>query len=398
MNWEQVSTLVNDTTKELIGESAVLLDDDLSNVVDLGKQVFSVTSYDAYTKKLIDRITRTIFVDRKYTGEMAKLRRDSWEFGIKQKIYLTELPEAVDDESFKLVNGASYDDNKFNQVEAAAKFFQTATSFRIDLSVAEKQARTAFANRNELNNFVSSLFNAVDMSIELKLEGLAKACVNNLMANTIYDDISDLDPSKTGVKAVNLLKLYNDQFDPDGNNPLKAADALYTPEFIKFAVLQISQYIDKLKTATRLFNCGNLIRFTPKDKQQLILSTFLKTAADVYLQSDTFNEQYTALPMSESVASWQGVGDSFDFETCSKIHCEIKDPADPTQTVEVEWGGILGVLFDYEAAGVDCEEREVTSHVNAGARFTNYFYHQEARYWNDLNEQAVVFFIGEATV
>lgn len=398
MNWEQVKDLVNDATKELIGEEATLLDDNLSNVIDIGTQVLNVSSYDAFTKKLIDRITRTIFVDRKYTGEMAKLRRDAWEFGIKQKIYLTELPEAVDDESFKLVNGASYDDNKFNQVSAAAKFFQTATSFRIDLSVAEKQARTAFANRNELNSFVSSLFNAVDMSIELKLEGLAKACVNNLMANTIYDDISDLDPSKTGVKAVNLLKLYNDQFDPDGNNPLKVADALYTPEFIRFAVLQISQYSDKLTVATRLFNCGKLIRFTPKDKQQLLLSTFLKTSADVYLQSDTFNEQYTALPMSESIASWQGVGDSFDFETCTKIHCEIKDPSDPTQTVEVEWGGILGVLFDYDAAGVDCEELEVTSHVNAGARFTNYFYHQEARYWNDLNEQAVVFFIGEATI
>ena len=328
MNWEQVSTLVNDTTKELIGEEAVLLDDNLSNVIDLGNQVFSVSSYDAFTKKLIDRITRTIFVDRKYTGEMANLRRDAWEFGIKQKIYLTQLPEAVDDESFKLVNGASYDDNKFNQVEAAAKFYQQAATFRIDLSVAEKQAKTAFANRNELNSFVSSLFNAVDTSLELKLESMAKACVNNLIANTIYDDIPDLDPSKTGVKAVNLLKLYNDQFDPDGNNPLKVADALYTPEFIRFAVLQISQYIDKFKIATRLFNCGELIRWTPKEKQQLILSTFLKTAADVYLQSDTFNEQYTALPMSTSIASFQGVGDSFDFETCSKIHCEIKDPAD----------------------------------------------------------------------
>lgn len=395
MNWEQVSTLVNGVTREMIGEEATLLKDDLSNVVDVGNEVLA-ESYDAFTKKLLDRVTRTIFVDRKYTGAMAKLRRDSWEFGIKQKIYMTEIPEAVDDDSYKLVHGNSYDDNKFNQPALASKFYQTAASFRVDISVTEKQVRTAFSNRNELNSFVSMLFNAVDTSIELKLEGLAKAAVSYLAASTIKDDISDLDPSKTGVKAVNLLKLYNAQFDPHGNNPLTVSEALFEPEFIKFAVLTISQYLDKIATASTLFSCGHLLRYTPKSKQMLLMSSFLKSAADVYLQSGTFNEQYTALPLSESVASWQGTGNDFSFENCSKIHVEIKDPSDPTKTIEVKWGGILGVLFDYDACGVDCEEREVTSHVNAGARFTNYFYHQEARYWVDTNENAVVFFIGEA--
>lgn len=397
MNWEQVSELVNNTTSEMIGEEATLLDDNLSNVIDVGTQIFDNTSYDAFTKKLVDRITRTIFVDRKYTGAMSKLRRDNWDYGIKEKIYMTEIPEAVDDESYSLTHGASYDDNKFNQPACAAKFYQTAASFRVDISVTEKQVKTAFSNKNELNSFVSMLFNACDTSIELKLESLAKATVASLIANTIYDDIPDLDPSKGGVKAVNLLKEYNTAYGLTGESALSVDDALYTPEFIKFAVLIISEYLDKLATATKLFSCGKLLRFTPKNKQMLLLSSFLKRRADIYLQSTTFNEQYTALPMSESIASWQGVGNSFDFDTCSKIHCQIKDPANANNTIDVNWGGILGVLFDYDAAGVDCEEREVTSHVNASARFTNYFYHQSARYWVDLNEQAVVFFIGESS-
>lgn len=392
MKWEQVSSLVNDVTREMIGEEATLLTDDLSNVVDVGNEVLA-ESYDAFTKKLLDRVTRTIFVDRKYTGAMAKLRRDSWEFGIKQKIYMTEIPEAVDDDSYKLVHGNSYDDNKFNQPALASKFYQQAASFRVDISVTEKQVRTAFSNRNELNSFVSMLFNAVDTSIELKLEGLAKAAVSYLIGSTVLDDIPDLDQAKTGVKAVNLLKLYNDQFGAT----LAKKDALYTPDFIRFSVLVISQYLDKVATASTLFNEGGLLRFTPRDKQMLIMSSFLKSAANVYLQSDTFHEQYTALPMSESIANWQGTGSSFDFDTASSIHIEIKDPATPGQTKEISWGGVLAVLFDYDACGVDCEEREVTSHVNAGARFTNYFYHQEARYWVDTNENAVVFFIGEAT-
>ena len=392
MKWEQVSSLVNDVTREMIGEEATLLTDDLSNVVDVGNEVLA-ESYDAFTKKLLDRVTRTIFVDRKYTGAMAKLRRDSWEFGIKQKIYMTEIPEAVDDDSYKLVHGTSYDDNKFNQPALASKFYQQAASFRVDISVTEKQVRTAFSNRNELNSFVSMLFNAVDTSIELKLEGLAKAAVSYLIGSTVLDDIPDLNQAKTGVKAVNLLKLYNDQF----GGSLAKKDALYTPDFIRFSVLVISQYLDKIATASTLFNEGGLLRFTPRDKQMLIMSSFLKSAANVYLQSDTFHEQYTALPMSESIANFQGTGASFDFDTASSIKIEIKDPETPGQTKTVSWGGILAVLFDYDACGVDCEEREVTSHVNAGARFTNYFYHQEARYWVDTNENAVVFFIGEAT-
>lgn len=393
MKWTQVSELVNDVTKEMIGEEATLLTDDLSNVVDVGNEVLA-ESYDAFTKKLLDRVTRTIFVDRKYTGAMAKLRRDSWEFGIKQKIYMTEIPEAVDDDSYKLVHGSSYDDNKFNQPALASKFYQQAASFRVDISVTEKQVRTAFSNRNELNSFVSMLFNAVDTSIELKLEGLAKAAVSYLIGSTVLSDIPDLDQAKTGVKAVNLLKLYNDQFSAT----LAKKDALYTPDFIRFSVLVISQYLDKIATASTLFNGGKLLRYTPRNKQMLIMSSFLKSAANVYLQSDTFHEQYTALPMSESIANFQGTGSSFDFDTASSIHIEIKDPENPGSTKEISWGGILAVLFDYDACGVDCEEREVTSHVNAGARFTNYFYHQEARYWVDTNENAVVFFIGEATI
>lgn len=394
MDITQVATLVNNVTAEKLGQSA-LLETDLSNVVDVGNAIFDNMSYDVFTKSLIDRITRLIFVDRKYVGALAKLKREQFEYGIKEKLYLTELPVAVDDDAWSLTDNTTYTQDTFKQPSAAALFYQKQNNFRIDISVAEKQVKTAFMNAGELNSFVSMLFNQVDNSLEIKMEGLSEAVIATLAANVIYDDIGDLDPAKTGIKAVNLLKLYNDQFDPNGNNPLLAADAIYTPEFIRFAVLTISEYIDRLKKASTLFNVGGLVRFTPVDKQQLLLLSKFKKAADVYLQSDTFNEEYTALPLSESVAYWQGSGTDYSFDNISKIHVDIQDPADKTKTVEVEFGGILGVLFDYEAAGIDNEERTVSSHVNAAGLFTNYFYHQSCRDWIDLNENAVVFFIGE---
>ena len=212
MDITQVATLVNSVNNEIIGSSAIL-EEDLSNVVDVGKAVFDATSYDKYVAALVDHIGKVIFVDRKYTGELASLYRDNWEYGaVMEKIYVTDMPVAVENDSWKLTNGTSYDPNVFTQPSVAAKFYNKKTTFEVDLSVCDIQVRSAFDNATQLNAFISMLMNAVDTAINIRLEGLAERVVNTLIANTIYDDIPDLDLKKTGVKAVNLLKLYNDQF------------------------------------------------------------------------------------------------------------------------------------------------------------------------------------------
>lgn len=395
MDITQVATLVNSVNNEIIGGSA-LLEENLSNVVDVGKAVFDATSYDKYVAALVDHIGKVIFVDRKYNGELASLYRDNWEYGaVMEKIYVTDMPVAVENDSWKLTNGTSYDPNVFTQPNVAAKFYNKKTTFEVDLSIADIQVRSAFDSATQLNAFISMLMNSVDTAINIRLEGLAERVVNTLIANTVYDDIPDLDPAKTGTKAINLLKLYNDQFDPNGNDPLTVDEALYTPEFIKFASLTMAKTLDRIRKPSILFNCGGLLRHTPKDMQHFILLSDFKRAADVYLQSDTFNEEYTALPLADSVPYWQGSGTDYGFDSISKVHLDIVDPTDDTKTVEVEWSGVLGVVFDHWAGGITNDKRRVTSNYNAKAEFTNMFYKQDANYFVDLNENAVVFFIGE---
>ena len=397
MDVTQVATLVNSVNNEIIGASA-LLEEDLSNVVDVGKAVFDATSYDKYVAALVDHIGKVIFVDRKYSGELASLYRDNWEYGaVMEKIYVTDMPVAVENDTWKLTNGTSYDPNVFTQPNVAAKFYNKKTTFEVDLSIADIQVRSAFDSATQLNAFISMLMNSVDTAINIRLEGLAERVVNTLIANTVYDDISDLDPAKTGVKAINLLKLYNDQFDPNGNDPLTVDEALYTPEFIRFASLTMAKTLDRIRKPSVLFNCGGLLRHTPKDMQHFILLSDFKRAADVYLQSDTFNEEYTALPLADSVPYWQGSGTDYSFDNISKVHLDIVDPSDDTKTVEVEWGGVLGVVFDHWAGGITNDKRRVTSNYNPKAEFTNMFYKQDANYFVDLNENCVVFFIGEKT-
>lgn len=391
MDITQVATLVNSVNQEIIGASAILKED-LSNVVDVGKAIFDATSYDKYVNALVDHIGRVIFVDRKYSGELASLYRDNWEYGaVMEKIYVTDLPVAIENDTWKLTNGTSYDPNVFTQPAVAAKFYNKKTTFEVDLSIADIQVRSAFDSATQLNAFISMLMNSVDTAINIRLEGLSERVINTLIANTFNDDIPDLDVSKTGIKAVNLLKLYNDQFT---SAPLTVAECMYNAEFIRFAALIIAKYSERLKKVSTLFNCGGLVRFTPADKQHIVLLSDFVAAAGSYLQSDTYHNEFTALPQAVTVPYWQGSGTDYSFDSISKVHIDIVDPSDDTKTIEVELPGVLGVIFDHDAAGITNDKRRVTSNYNAKAEFTNMFYKQDANYFVDLNENTVVFFVG----
>ena len=390
MDVTQVATLVNSVNSEIIGGSA-LLEENLSNVVDVGKAVFDATSYDKYVAALVDHIGKVIFVDRKYSGELASLYRDNWEYGaVMEKVYVTDMPVAVENDTWKLTNGTSYDPNVFTQPSVAAKFYNKKTTFEVDLSIADIQVRSAFDSATQLNAFISMLMNAVDTAINIRLEGLAERVVNTLAANVFYDDIPDQDLGKTGTKAINLLKLYNDQF----GTSVTVDDALYTPDFIRFASLVIARTCDRIKKPSVLFNCGSLVRHTPRDMQHLVLLSDFKRCADSYLMSDTYHNEFVSLPLADSVPYWQGSGTDYGFDSISKIHMDIVDPTDDSKTVEVNISGVLGVLFDHWAGGITNDKRRVTQNYNAKAEFTNLFYKQDANYFVDLNENAVVFFIG----
>ena len=118
----------------------------------------------------------------------------------------------------------------------------------------------------------------------------------------------------------------------------------------------------------------------------VMLSDF-RNAADIYLQSDTFHEAYTALPNAETVPYWQGSGTDFTFDNVSKINVTT------TGNHNVEAGGILAVMFDRDALGVSNLSRRVTTNYNAKAEFWNNFYKFDAGYFNDQNENFLVFFV-----
>lgn len=382
MEVNQIKNLVNQTTKEVLGETALQLDD-LADVVSLGDAVYNVKQMDNYVRTLIDQIGKIIFVDRPYTGSVPSVLMDGWEYGaVLEKITMDSLPEAQENDSWKLTNGTSYDPNVFNGPKVSAKFFNTKSTFEIPMSFADKQVKTAFQNAGQLNAFMSMIENAITNSMTVKVDSLISSTINNMIAQTFNDGNVN--------RCVNLLKQYNERF----GTTLTAAKCITDPEFIRWASFRMGLYTNRLSKISKLFNIGGKERFTSSDKLHLVMLDEFARAADSYLQSDTYHETFTALPNAETVTYWQGSGTGYNFEDTSAIKINIANP-NGGDDIEINKTGILGVAFDGDALGVVCEDRRVTTQYNGRAEFYNNWYKFDAGYFNDLNENFVVFYVAD---
>ena len=383
MKVAQIYDIVNTITKEVLGETAVV-NEDLSNIVDVGTQVFDANATDAYVRKLMNQVGKIVFVNRAYSGVVPSVLMDGWEYGSVVEKVRGELPEATENESWELTNGTSYDPNVFYQPTVTVKFYNSKTTFEVPVSITEKQVKQSFQNAEQLNSFISMIYNEVDKSMTIKIDELVMRTIDNFIAETVHAEYGSASlNTKSTTKAVNLLKLYNDKF----NTELTADKALTTPEFIRFASLVMGTYKNRLARISRLFNIEKKARFTPADKLHVILLNDFVMAADTYLQSDTYHNEFVKLPEASVVPYWQASGQNYDFADISKI--DVKDSNGDT----VQVTGILGVMFDHEALGVCNIDRRVTTNYNPKAEFFSNWYKFDAGYFNSFDESFIVFFV-----
>lgn len=386
MKVQQIHTLMNKSIGEVLGKQEVVKED-LSNIVDVGKEVIDSDNVDNYVKKLVNHIGKVIFDDRVYKGNVPSVLMDSWEFGSVLEKISADIPEAHENSSWDLVDGKQYNQDVFYQPKVSAKFFNSKVTFEVPVSFTEIQVKESFSNREQLNGFLSMIFNAVEKAMTIKLDNLVMKAINNMTAETLVADLTGdegaLDLKQTGVKAINLLTLYNKK----KGTSLKPEDSYNDPDFIRFASYTISLQKDRMTKISTLFNAGGKERFTPADELSIVLLSDFASASDVYLNSDVYHNEMTALPNHETVPYWQGSGTGYGFNDVSKISVKTAGEKDVTTT------GILGVMFDTQAVGVANLDKRVTTNYNASAEFYTNYYKMDAGYFNDLNENFVVFFV-----
>ena len=404
----QIAGALNDTIMKEItgagvieeGTTAPIVQEDLSNIVEVGKTVLDFTSgskanFNSFIETLIDRIGRVKYVDRTYAGTAPNILHDSWEYGsIMQKVR-AEVPEFQENTSWKL--GDIYADANANDKtpgivdykeldpyilslpNAQVKFYNSKITYEAPITITEMQLKSAFTSASEMSRFVAMIENRISLKMTLSTDALIMRTINNLIALKI----------NAGNNVINLLSAYNDVVDDD----LTAEEALRNTEFLRYASKTMALMKDYLKTAGSNYNESNYITFTPADRLKfVVLSEFAKDM-ETYLYADTYHNEFVQMDGYSTVPFWQAQGTTMnDFTTRSTINVKATDG---TNEVEVNQAGVVGIMFDVEAAAVCNENYRVTSAYNPRGEYTNYFYKWDAQYMNDVQENAIVFVVAE---
>lgn len=376
MKVTQIATILNEAQQEIIGESAITTEN-LENVVDMGKQILEATDVDNYVRKLIDKVGKMIFVNRVYNSTAPDILTDSWEYGSAMQKVRCEMPDAVENDSWKLTNGQSYDPFVFTAPDVQSKFYDSKVTYEVQISFTEMQVKSAFNSPAEMNSFFAMIENRIRFKLTLSNDILKTRTVNNLIAEKIHSNNN----------VVNLLTMYNTEF----TQTLKADHALMDKDFLRYAIGKIKEYIKYIQRPSMLFNDGGYTTFTPEsDLKMVLLSRFVNTA-EVYLQSDTFHNDLVKLNGYSEVPYWQGsgTGETFDFVEISKIDVTTASGNKVSQT------GIIGTIFDRDACMVCNANPRVTSIYNPKGEYWNYFYKYDASYFNDTMENCVVFIVAD---
>jgi len=385
MTVNQVYELVNIMQKEVLGESSVL-NENLSNIVDIGDSIINALGYENAAKTLVDHVGKVQFVIRPYNGAVPSVYRDAWDYGSIMEKISADIPDAEENESWELEDGASYDESIYHKPSLDAKFYNGKSTFEIAQSLTDYQVRSAFSSATQMNSYASMIMDASQKGTSLKIDALVKATINYAIAQTVNAEFTGGSgiANHTGVRVINLLYLYNQANSTNYN----FAAAILVPDFIRFCTYMISLYMDRMANMSTLFNLGGKKRFTPKDLMHLVLLADFAEASKIYLQSSTYHDDLVRLKGYETVPYWQGTGTSYALSDISKIYTTIKT-AGGTQAVE--FTGVIGCIFDHDALGVTNLNQRVTSKYNAKGEFTNTWYKAEGHFFNDGNENMIVF-------
>lgn len=384
MNVAQIYGTVNDALSQVLGEKNILKED-LSNLVDMGKEVFDTDNVDNYVKTMMNKIGREVFDDRVYEGTAPKVMMDAFEFGSVTRVTDMDIPDAVENPAWDLTDGVNYSDNIFYQPKNIyQKFYNDKTTFEVDISIAEMQIKESFRDAYEMGAFIGMIKNKCKMAMDIAFENLIERTINNFIASKLI----------AGNGVVDLLTPYNVRNFESSSDYLTPEQALEDISFLKYMSKEMSLYVNRLKKISVLFNVGKRQKFTPESALHFIVLDEVAKSSDIYLQADTYHNEMTKLPGYETVPFWQGMAsgatvaaNTYALEDNSRIYVENE-----LGTVDGKY--IVGVMFDRRALGVTNYNQRIKGNPAQKGEFYNEYYKEDAGFFNNLNENGIVFVLG----
>ncbi len=379
MTVTQIYTLLNEIYGEVTGESNIV-QEDLSNIVDVGKTMLQSDYTEKYVNSLLNRIGRMVFVDRVYSGFAPSVIRESWEWGSIMSKSRTQDFTPVKNAAWDLQAGQSVDQYIYTPPTVQTTLYNEMVAWEIDCSFLRDQIEQSFTSVDEYDRFIAMIQSQIRNNEVQYIDTLIMRVINSMIGRRINKNIAVID----------LLTMYNTKF----SQSLTPAAAITSKDFARFAAYEIMLFKDRLKVKSKSFceNADGYTTFTPAEYLHLVLLSDFAKSLDVYLQSDTYHESFTEIGAYETVPFWQGSGSGSDFDIADISNINIKLPGLTNQTVDRNY--IVGAMFDRDACGIINERRQVATAYNKRGRYWNNFYQVETRLFTDPAENCIVFVLG----
>ena len=352
---------------------------DLTGLIAMGEKLTDLKLTDAFYGVITDAIARDVVPDRVYNAvDDSGLLVSSDEWGALVRKFYIEPPEASEALRWSLQNGQTVSQDTVNKLTVHEDVFSGIDPWDIDYTLPNDQLITAFRGPAEFGAFVNGIYVAVNNAAKMKQAAMQRMVTTNFIASL-------LSSTAAGIHKINLLTEYNTLT----NESLTFTSAMMSSDFLKYATMRIGSVIKYMRDPSSVFNVKQRVRFTPAADLRVQMLSAFGSAVNSYLQADTYHNELTALPLYREVNFWQGNNQTYSNDDVSSIDVTT------SKGDVVKESGIIGLITDYDAMGINFQRQNIDTHINYKGKFTNFFMQYDVGYFNDTSENGVVFVMQE---
>ena len=378
----QIASDLNAMYLEVTGQPGTLTSENLAGIVDVGATLLASNYRDKYVNALFNVIGRYEFVDRPYEGSAPDIKREAWEWGSIMSKSRTKDFAAVPNKTWDLVAGQSVDNQIFNPPEVQTTLYNEMVTWEIDCSFVMEQLRQSFHNAAEYDRFQAMLRSTINNNNVQNLDNLTMRCYNGAISHRLAN----------GIAVYDIGTEFNTLF----GTTLTAADACYSPDFLRYLAYKVLLYKSRMRSKVANFsqNAAGYTTFTPEKFSHTVFLDTFGEAMKVYLQSDTYHDDMVKIGKYDTVSYWQANGTGINYQMSTISGLDIADvPGMPAGTT-VQRDGILGIIHDRDFLGIINQRDDVEIFYNPRGQFWNNFYKNNTRLFMDPAENAMIFTFG----
>ena len=388
LDFNQVSTILKSIVDQATGRSNIT-PTDTASFTTLATTALTLSA-DQLNTGISQVLARTIFSNRPYTRKFRGLMKTEQEWGNHiRKINYSDT-DPVDNNAWKLTDGASIDQYTVKKPKVLQTNFYGGDTFSDYVTRYDDQLREATQGPDQLGSFFIGVMQNIDDQMEQRIESLERGAVANFIGGHI--ETASLTDSPFGQESVvHLVTVYNDI-----TGKQLTADTVYDPDnytdFTRWAFGYIKTLADRMSERSRLYHTTptgyQISRHTPRNRLKAYLFSPEVNQIDSRVLN-SFTEGFLKYVDHESVNYWQSIETPQGINVKASymnIYGQIT-----TATAARATSHIYGVLFDEEAIGVTLFRKKLyATPFNAAGAYTNYWWHFDARYWNDFTENGIV--------